>query len=140
MGILGLGCDIVVVTRVLEILKRRGPHRLASRILSKKEMSDWQLQLSRSQVLETEENARFLAVRWAVKEASYKALYPDFIPTWREITYRSKGRDGSKPSLAYTPPSNASTTVDTLKMHCSVSHDGPLVFATVIAERLQRMN
>ena len=65
MGILGHGCDVVMVTRILEIFKRRGVHRLASRILSRAEISDWQLQLSCSQTQEDTENARFLAVRYA---------------------------------------------------------------------------
>ncbi|KAK1224414.1 hypothetical protein PQX77_012710 [Marasmius sp. AFHP31] len=134
MAILGHGCDVVMMTRIRDILKRRGAHRLASRILSRAEMSDWQLQLSRSQTPEDTENARFLAVRWAVKEASYKALYPTFKPTWKELTYRSKGEDGSKPYLTYTPSSNATTTVDALKIYCSVSHDEPIVFASVVVE------
>ncbi|KAF9263472.1 hypothetical protein L218DRAFT_959030 [Marasmius fiardii PR-910] len=134
MAILGIGCDLVMVSRILGILKRRGPDRLASRILSRKEMADWQLQLSRSQEFDSLENARFLSVRWAVKEASYKALYPRFNPAWGELTYRSKAEDGSKPCLTYIPRNNPITPAHSLKLHCSVSHDGHLTFATVLAE------
>ncbi|KAG7097029.1 hypothetical protein E1B28_004422 [Marasmius oreades] len=134
MGILGLGCDFVMVSRILQLMKRRGSDRLASRILSRKEMSDWQLQLSRSQAFDSIENARFLSVRWAVKEASYKALYPDFKPTWKELTYRSKTKNGSRPCLIYTPRTEPITPARSLKLHCSVTHDGDFSFATVLVE------
>ncbi|KAI0320224.1 hypothetical protein OF83DRAFT_1053490, partial [Amylostereum chailletii] len=63
---------------------------------------------------------RFLAVRWAVKEAAYKALYPLLKPTWKELSFLVPEGRTSKPELVYTS-SDAHTKV---KLLASVSHDG----------------
>lgn len=73
-----------------------------------------------------------ISLRWAVKEAAYKALYPVLKPTWKELTYH--GLQGKvKPTLEYHPPSVEDKS-KIGKVHVSVSHDGHLVFATVIIE------
>lgn len=70
--------------------------------------------------------------RWSVKEAAYKAMYPVLKPTWKELTYRGL-QDKAKPSLDYHP-ALVEDKEKVGKMHVSVSHDGHLVFATVIIE------
>ncbi|MBP2845308.1 holo-ACP synthase [Dickeya oryzae] len=64
MAILGLGTDIVEITRIEAIVGRSGD-RLARRVLSPQEWIQYQ---SHSQPV------RFLAKRFAVKEAAAKAL------------------------------------------------------------------
>ncbi|KIL70119.1 hypothetical protein M378DRAFT_116994 [Amanita muscaria Koide BX008] len=127
MTILGIGVDVVHVPRVTALIRRRGLQKFVSRILSPQELSDWNslpactTELARS---------RFLAVRWSVKEAAYKAMYPMLRPSWKELTYNN---DGRKPSLLIQPH----VPQDTLKLgssHVSVSHDGDYVFASVVLE------
>ena len=67
--------------------------------------------------------------RWAAKEAAYKALYPRFKPTWKELVI-TKGSD-VKPVLDY----RAKETGDcALRFHLSLSHDGDYTVATVLVE------
>lgn len=71
--------------------------------------------------------------RWAIKEATYKAIYHAVKPTWKELSYRTIEGQGSKPFLIYEPLDIAEA-VKLGRLHASVSHDGDYVFATVIAE------
>lgn len=64
MSILGLGTDIVEIARIASVIERSG-ERLARRILTENE---W-LQYQRHQ-----QPVRFLAKRFAVKEAAAKAF------------------------------------------------------------------
>ncbi|KMJ45514.1 holo-ACP synthase [Xenorhabdus khoisanae] len=64
MGIIGLGTDIVEISRIEEIIGRSG-ERLARRILCD---GEWQ------QYQQHNQPVRFLAKRFAVKEAAAKAL------------------------------------------------------------------
>jgi holo-[acyl-carrier protein] synthase len=41
MGILGIGVDVVHIPRVRAFVLRRGPEKLANRILSQQERIDW---------------------------------------------------------------------------------------------------
>ncbi|MDC9597176.1 holo-ACP synthase [Xenorhabdus anantnagensis] len=64
MAIIGLGTDIVEISRIEEIVGRSG-ERLARRVLS---AGEWQQYQQHNQPI------RFLAKRFAVKEAAAKAL------------------------------------------------------------------
>jgi len=127
MALLGVGIDIVHLPRMVALIARRGSERVANRILSSEEVAAWRTTSS--------DTARFLAVRFSVKEAAYKAMYPTARPTWKELSYRSfdaKVR-GSKPTLRFHP----SILADHEKigdLHVSVSHDGEYIASTVVAE------
>ena len=75
-------------------------------------------------VIMAEEWFRFLTVRWAVKEAAYKALFPLYRPTWKDLTV---SKDCGKPSLKFE-------NCPRVKLHASVSHDGEYTVANVLAE------
>ena len=64
MAILGLGTDIVEIARIEAVIARSGD-RLAPRVLSDFEWSIWE---------QHQQPVRFLAKRFAVKEAAAKAL------------------------------------------------------------------
>lgn len=139
---MGIGIDVLNQQRIASLLARRGSDKLVSRILSSGEISDWNK-------LQPARQVQFLAVRcvfsciqptigfypifrWSVKEAAYKALYPVLKPTWKELTYRGlQGR--IKPTLEYCPvvPEEREKVG---KIHVSISHDGDIVFATVLAQ------
>ncbi|KAF9482446.1 4'-phosphopantetheinyl transferase [Pholiota conissans] len=131
MPILGIGVDLVHIPRIAALLSRRTPQKFAAKILSPEEYSQWEsIPPSESR------RAQFLAVRWSVKEAAYKAMYPIIRPTWKEITYTSFSSTGEKPFVKYHP-----TVPDVCskigRMHVSVSHDGDYVYSTVLVEEPQ---
>lgn len=76
--------------------------------------------------------------RWAAKEAAYKALYPHYRATWKDLQLI---KEGPKPALLFRPTTNAdraarSPSAATLpRLHLSISHDADLLIAYVIAER-----
>ncbi|KAG6855129.1 hypothetical protein C0991_006058 [Blastosporella zonata] len=130
MAILGIGVDVLHVPRIAALLARRGS-RLPDRILSQMETLQYQLLPTQ----DISRRIRFLAVRWAVKEATYKAMYPIVQPTWKEVSYHGlgEGQVRRKPVLEYHPL----TLSDKSKIgpiHASVSHDGEYVFTSVTIE------
>jgi holo-[acyl-carrier protein] synthase len=68
-------------------------------------------------------------LRWAAKEAAYKAMYPRFRPTWKDLDVAKA--DGLKPSLRYCASGAGKLG---LRFHLSVSHDGDYTVATVLVE------
>ena len=141
MGIIGVGIDIVHVPRIVSLVTRRTPTKLAARILSPSEFSEWETlyppttsrtshsSQSNAIGMETLEWVRFLAVRWAIKEAAYKALSPDYKPTWKELSVFKEPSSGGKPRLKFGKFEN-------VRLHVSVSHDGEYAVANVLAEDL----
>ncbi|KAJ7047435.1 4'-phosphopantetheinyl transferase [Mycena alexandri] len=119
--VLGIGVDVVHIPRIAALLKRY-PKRLPSRILSPHEAIQSHLLA----------DSTFIAVRWAVKEAAYKAIYPHKTPTWKEFTYHGLN-NGRKPMLVYHPL-RADDSTNIGKIHVSVSHDGEYVFASVLVQ------
>lgn len=143
MPIHGIGIDILHVPRLAALIERRGLSRLASRILSPVELNVFRSltgQFENKRALAANERGpmesivRFLGVRWTVKEAAYKALYP-LRPTWKELTYTSfDAKNGLKPKLVY-----AGLSPDTT-LHVSASHDGEHIVATVLVENSHRLH
>ncbi|KIJ45753.1 hypothetical protein M422DRAFT_166557, partial [Sphaerobolus stellatus SS14] len=121
MAIFGVGTDIVHLPRIAGLLHRRSSERFASRILSSKELPFWRA------IQSSTEKTRFLAVRWCVKEATYKALQPKLPVQWKDISFLADSSSGSRKPLLEISQSN-------LKLHSSVSHDGDYVIAMVIVE------
>ena len=139
MGIIGIGTDIVHAPRIASLIARRTPAKLATRILSPKERCEWEKlspPISSAAISATlwdldavmaERWFRFLTVRWAVKEAAYKALSPFYRPTWKEFTVSKTPEDYGKPSLKFKNSAR-------VKLHVSISHDGEYTVASVLAE------
>ena len=138
MGIIGVGIDVVHIPRIVSLVTRRTPTKLASRILSPSEFSDWKIlsppttsavtpRDSNPIWAESLESVRFLAVRWAIKEAAYKALFPNYKPSWKELSVSKEPGDGGKPRLRFGKFEN-------VRLHVSVSHDGEYTVANVLAE------
>jgi len=125
MAILGIGVDVLHLPRLTRHL---ADNRLARRILSPQELREYL-------ALPKEDHGRrihFLGVRWAVKEAVYKAVYPSLKPTWQDFTLR-KCAGNPKPDLVYHPGDDA-LSPRLGRIHTSASHDQDYVFATVIVE------
>ena len=69
-----------------------------------------------------------------MKEAAYKALYPKWKPTWKELSYFSADPlTHRKPGLRF----HSIAEKDKLGLHVSVSHDGDNVVTMVLAESME---
>ena len=66
-------------------------------------------------------------VRWAAKEAVFKACYPTVMLTWKQVeVYKA----GPKPMMRLLRPD----LQNRFHLHLSISHDGDYVIGYVIAE------
>lgn len=133
--LLGVGVDLLHLTRLRAMLARREPARLAARILSDEESAQWN-DLAAS----PDQSERFLALRWTAKEAAYKALYPAIVARWADLTV---SKQGPKPILSWSTSSPKfvrppTVDPDRVRLHLSVSHDADLMVAYVLAELLDK--
>ncbi|KAL9940628.1 hypothetical protein V8E36_000116 [Tilletia maclaganii] len=168
----GVGTDILHVPRIAALLRFQkervekneihasessavdlSSSRFARRILTPAELAEfkqWTLQrrLARAPI----DDLRWIGVRWAAKEAAYKALYPHIRLRWKDIELvkpplssdavqaqasTSVIAPGPKPVLRLTQAflRNESRQSDGLPvLHVSISHDGDYVLAFVVAE------
>ncbi|KAF8313495.1 4'-phosphopantetheinyl transferase [Clavulina sp. PMI_390] len=126
--ILGVGVDILHLPRIEALVARRGLVPLARRILHPEEHDAF------DKLDQPSRQLRFLAVRWAIKEAAYKAVQPQLQPTWKQFTFLP-GKDTRKPVLMMMSQGRGLQENLIPKLHASVSHDGDYVNAYVIAER-----
>ncbi len=78
MAILGLGTDIVEIARIEAVIAHSG-ERLARRVLSDNEWAIWKTH---------HQPVRFLAKRFAVKEAAAKAFGTGIAMVWRLINLK----------------------------------------------------
>ncbi|CAG8733939.1 20430_t:CDS:2 [Cetraspora pellucida] len=137
--ILGIGIDIIHLPRLKALLFRTpfSLKRFTSRILTSEETKEFHYTFS--SILNTRDNhptiehniVSYLAVRWSLKEATYKALYPHYSVTWKDVSIKkTKG----KPYITINTPENIGNNIIISKTHASVSHDGEYVVAQVLIE------
>lgn len=151
MTIIGIGVDLLHVPRFYAFIRRRGLSRISRRILSVVELDQYPLT---SAPESSDLQCRYLAVRWvigiydvewsdlrecsyrwAVKEAAYKALYPTYKATWKDLSLLRLDHS-PKPTLSLDIPTAGNVPV---KLHVSVSHDGEYLVAQVLAEEMHRL-
>ncbi|KAK6539909.1 hypothetical protein TWF694_008744 [Orbilia ellipsospora] len=133
-----IGVDILHLPRIVSLLSRRSISRFSRKILTPTELAEFQTLPSSSAAANlnlsvlANPQTRFLATRWAAKEAAYKAS-GDIIPTtpakwmgWKnfEIVRGSRG----EPLL--TLRDDKGFKMGTGKV--SISHDGEYVIAMVM--------
>ncbi|GAA5896183.1 hypothetical protein JCM8208_007552 [Rhodotorula glutinis] len=127
--LVGVGVDLVHLARVRSLCSRRTPLKLAHRILSTQELTDY---TKTAHNLDAQH--QYLALRWAAKEAAYKALYPHHTPSWKHLAV-SKPPGSPKPALAWADDSPLASPSPDLAMHLSVSHDNDHLVAFVVVEQ-----
>jgi holo-[acyl-carrier protein] synthase len=125
--ILGVGTDLASVPRLARAWQRQ-PARLPAHILAPAEREEFQ-------ALREPERARFLARRWAAKEALVKALGHGF---GRGLHARDIGvtHDGAG-APAFALAAGAAGRLRALgdpRMHLSLSDDGDYALAFVVLE------
>ncbi|KAL7750065.1 hypothetical protein RI367_004580 [Sorochytrium milnesiophthora] len=133
MPILGIGTDILQMSRLARLFSSRGhtslaDHRLCTRVLSPTELDLLRSQLSTTDTDEVAAAVRFLALRWTAKEAFYKAVYPYCRPTWKQVSVMQRDR---KPELVVHDEQLQQWVG---RVHMSYSHDGDYATATVLVE------
>ncbi|TFL05671.1 4'-phosphopantetheinyl transferase superfamily [Pterulicium gracile] len=125
--ILGIGVDLVHLARIAKMVAGRHGRRFPARILSSEEVKEFDF-LGGG----VDRRMRYLAVRWAVKEAAYKALYPTIRPSWKDLSLLRRASD-AKPRLELD--SGLLPEASTVDLQVSISHDGDYVVASVLAQK-----
>ncbi|KAG0373903.1 hypothetical protein BGX24_011091 [Mortierella sp. AD032] len=85
-GVIGVGIDVLHMPRLKAVLGRR-PDRFLTRVLTKAELGDFQkLKDEVGGQVDHDRAVQFVGARWALKEATYKALTPLHKLTWQDVT------------------------------------------------------
>jgi holo-[acyl-carrier protein] synthase len=120
--IVGVGIDVVPVARFAEALDRTPA--LAERLFTEAEM------VTASGAARSAES---LAARFAAKEALAKALGAGGAMSWTDAEVQTDDR--GRPSLIVRGTvAERAATLGVTRWHVSLSHDGGIASATVIAE------
>eukprot|EP00126_Sphaerothecum_destruens_P005088 Sdes_comp18551_c0_seq1m8635 len=130
MAVVGIGVDIVYIPRIGGLLSRYG-QRFLNRIYTPCEIENFQALHEKNQV----RSIQWLASRWAVKEAVYKACYPQKL-SWKDISLRKAHPEYKKPTLNLQ--GNLLVTFQKLNVssNCvSISHDFNYCIAYVCLSR-----
>lgn len=123
--IYGIGTDIVRIDRLRRALERHG-ERFALRILAETERADWKV---------SADPARFLAKRFAAKEAFGKALGTGVaVPATLHAVAVSHDALG-KPIFAYDARLQSHMSEHALNAHLSLSDETDTVVAFAVIER-----
>lgn len=128
MVIIGTGIDLVVINRIAKVWQRHAS-LFEQRILHPEEL------IAFSQV-NAQMKVRWLAKRWAVKEAAAKALGTGFRQgvTFTQFIYEHDSL--GKPMLRLTDTAESLAQIKSIcEWHVSLSDERDYVVAMVIAER-----
>jgi holo-[acyl-carrier protein] synthase len=123
MAILGLGTDIVEIARIEAVIARSGD-RLARRVLSDNEWAIWE---------QHQQPVRFLAKRFAVKEAAAKALEPASVTGWRLISLRFTTTSWASQAAIVGRSEESGGTLG-VSIHVTLADERHYACATVIIE------
>ncbi len=128
--IAGIGCDVVELMRVEEVLLKHG-ERFVERILTPNEMPLYhkRLSLSKSHAL------AFVASRWAAKEAVSKALgtgiAEDVTFHSMEVMHNTKGA----PQMLFRNALRERLMNEGIFVHISITDEKTMVAAFAVAEQ-----
>lgn len=132
MAIVGIGADLVALGRIATLMGKhegRGASLLARRVLSPQEHLEMHAKVKDEARTPAEDvQTRYIAVRWAAKEAVYKAVFPRLDLTWKDISVVAG--PGGKPTATILAEGGQDVAV-----HLSVTHDAGLVLASAVAEQ-----
>lgn len=123
--IYGIGVDLAQISRIERAFERFG-QRFANKILGESELRDFQV---------TKRPVRFLAMRFAAKEATSKAFGTGFkqgvAPRQIEVTHNAAG----KPSLVFSGQvKKLATEKGIVASHVSLTDEDDFAVAYVIIE------
>ncbi len=127
MSVLGVGIDLVELTRAAKLLARKGDHAL-DRLLTDGE---------RAYLAERADPVPHFAARLAAKEAVYKAL--QLLPGGREIGWRDievVRSDSGRPTIALHGRAVEVARGAGVTIHVSLTHSESAAAAVAVAERV----
>jgi len=127
MAVIGIGIDVVPVTRVAAMLERHGGRAL-ERLFTPRE-------IQRSEDMAANRSLH-LAGRLAAKEAAYKALSAggaDLGIRWQHLEVE-RLEDGRPLLVLHGPAQARFDALGAKRAHISLSHDGGIAAAVVILE------
>lgn len=128
--IVGLGTDLIGLTRIADVYRRQG-QRFLDRVYTVAEQR---------YALELPNPTERLASRWAAKEACMKALGTGWAKgvTFTQIALLP-GADRGAPQLVLDGEALAvAKLLGVTRLHCSVSHSDGIAVATVILEAFSK--
>ena len=123
--IIGIGIDIVSVSRIKDAEKRWG-RRFLDRVFTEREI--------KYAMLHKSPHSR-LAARFAAKEAITKAMGTGFTGgiTWKDIEALNK--DSGRPEIIlHGKVREIAESMEVRRIHLSISHDGDYAVAQVVLE------
>ena len=123
--IYGIGTDIVAVSRLRGMWERHG-ERVLDKLLAPQEMDDF---------AKAADKGRFLAKRFAAKEAFSKALGTGVRPPATLTAIAVSHDDLGKPILDFCGQLEKMLKNKNLKAHLSISDEAEYAFAHVILEQ-----
>lgn len=123
----GVGLDIVDLLRIEAAVARHGP-RFAARVLSAAEFNCFSKMVNPKRAIE------WLAGRFAVKEATVKALGTGFGGQIGMRDIETQSLEGGSPSVRILPTARFILPSET-RLFVSISHTHNTAVAVVIAER-----
>lgn len=122
--VVGLGLDLCEISRIEAMVSRWGA-RFTERIFTKTE---------REYAMAKVESAQHFAARFAVKEATLKALCVPRGLSWKEMEVRGGG--GQPPTLHLNGRAKeAADALGITQFHVTISHANDMAVAVVIAEK-----
>ncbi|RSH94045.1 hypothetical protein EHS25_006699 [Saitozyma podzolica] len=138
--LLGIGIDILSLSRFEGVIARRGFQVVAKRICCARELDEFGALRDDPGL-----RIRYLSGRWAIKEAAYKSLYPHVRTTFRSFDLRKSkgsgqpklhliGHTTSKPEQSHGD-GDSNIDVEEVDLVASLSHDAGVVVGVVIAQR-----
>lgn len=125
MAILGLGTDIVEIARIEAVIERSG-ERLARRVLTDHEWAVWETH---------QQPVRFLAKRFAVKEAAAKAFGTGIRNGLAFNQFEVYNDDMGKPKLRlWGEAQNLAERMGVTHIHVTLADERHYACATVLLE------
>jgi holo-[acyl-carrier protein] synthase len=121
--IVGMGLDLCEIDRIAAMVERWGA-RFTHRVFTPGE---------REYALGKANEAHHLAARFAVKEATLKALGVPAGLRWQEMEVRGGGKEAPRLEL-HGKARAAAERLGARRFHLSISHAGEMAAAVVIAE------
>jgi holo-[acyl-carrier protein] synthase len=135
-SVLGIGVDLISTNRLRAIYSRRRQFidRFSKRILAKEELKYFQKHFQNDKENDMNQALQYLGVRWATKEATYKALsayYPKL--SWYDLVL-FKQLNSSRPVLQWSQVSSTiPKEISNIEFHISISHEEDMIIAMVLA-------
>lgn len=124
MVVLGIGVDIVRLSRMRAFIERRSVDRVSSRILGPREKA------ALAGIRLHERKIAFLTTRWAAKEAAFKALSGHVELSWKDVEISAESSKSRKPLLSLCKNN------DSFDGKLSISHDGDYCIAYVLFQKM----